>query len=62
MALAEKLWQALDPCPVASTCSTRGEHNEDLLAACGLCSDPTVRMTTGAENGEERPSLPGTSA
>lgn len=31
MAPSEKFWQALDPCPLASTCSTRGKHNEDLL-------------------------------
>lgn len=31
VALAEMFWQALDPCPLASTCSTGGEHNEELL-------------------------------
>lgn len=60
--MAEKFWQGLDPCPLTSTCSTHGEHNEDPLAACGLCGYPAVGMTTGAENGEEHLSLPGTSA
>lgn len=40
MVLAEKLWQGLDPCPLASTCSARVEHKEDPSAACGLCGDP----------------------
>ena len=62
MTLAEKFWQALGSCPLASTCSTHGKRNEDPLAACGLCGDPTVGMTTGAENGEEHLSLLGTSA